>query len=242
LCNIKLLRKNCCPSLLVYFLFTSSIFSNVLRSVAPQASPSISHVHSCLHYIRHMPTSFLEFCLESNQSPLPFILQSFYWFNYYYYYLIFLFSSVHSATGVTMIKLTRIYSCRFYQTNYSYCRQIFFKTEKSANNVARSKHWCWMVLEMPSFGLRRSKSICKVLGTIPVADASTNDSSVTFYAHSHNCEKGLLGLSCLSVCSSVHPPVWNTSAVTGRVIIKFYSWVFFENISNKLSFIEISQE
>jgi hypothetical protein len=67
------------------------------------------------------------------------------------------------------------------------------------------------------FRLRSSKSTCSVFGTIPAADTSANDSSVTFYAHSHNCEKRLLGLSCLSV----RPSAWNNSAPTGRVIMKF---------------------
>jgi len=30
---------------------------------------------------------------------------------------------------------------------------------------------------------------------------------------------------------SVHPSVWNTSAPTVRIVMKFYIWVFFENLS-----------
>jgi hypothetical protein len=142
LCNIKLLHKNCCPSLLVHFLFTSSIFSNVLSSVAPQASPSISHVCSGLNYIRHM-TSHVSWNSAWNRISLRFRL-------FYSHFtdstiviiiiIIILFSSVYSATGVTMVNV--IYNSRFYQTNYSCCRQTFFKTERFANNVACSKHWC----------------------------------------------------------------------------------------------------
>jgi hypothetical protein len=49
-------------------------------------------------------------------------------------------------------------------------------------------------------------------------------------------------LSCLSVYPSVRPPAWNNSTPTERVIMKFYSWLFFENLSKKSSCVEISQE
>ena len=33
-----------------------------------------------------------------------------------------------------------------------------------------------------------------------------------------------------SVCLSVYPTTWNSSAPTGRIFMKFHIWVFFENI------------
>jgi len=36
-----------------------------------------------------------------------------------------------------------------------------------------------------------------------------------------------------SVCLSVRPSVRNNSAPTGRIFMKFYMWVFFENLLRK---------
>ena len=49
-----------------------------------------------------------------------------------------------------------------------------------------------------------------------------------FEGRSQNCEKWLLASSCLSV--------WNNSAPTGRIFMKFYIWVFLENLSRKFKF------
>jgi hypothetical protein len=55
-----------------------------------------------------------------------------------------------------------------------------------------------------------------------------------FYARSQNCEKQLLPSSCLSVCLSVCLSAWNNSAPTGRILIKFDVWMFFDKVSRKL--------
>ena len=55
---------------------------------------------------------------------------------------------------------------------------------------------------------------------------------------SQSCEKWLLASS---QCLSVRPSAWNSSASTGRILMKLYIWAFFENKSN-LSFIKIRQE
>jgi hypothetical protein len=46
--------------------------------------------------------------------------------------------------------------------------------------------------------------------------------------------KRLLTSSCLSVC----PSAWNNAAPTGRVLMKFDIWGFFENLSRKFKFHE----
>jgi len=38
------------------------------------------------------------------------------------------------------------------------------------------------------------------------------------------------------------PSAWNNSAPTGRIFMKFYMRVFFENLSRKSSFIKVWQE
>ena len=45
------------------------------------------------------------------------------------------------------------------------------------------------------------------------------------------CRQRLLASSCLSC-----PSAWNTSAITGRIFVKFDFWVFFENNFRKLKF------
>jgi hypothetical protein len=37
---------------------------------------------------------------------------------------------------------------------------------------------------------------------------------------------------CLSVCLSA----WNNSALTVSILVKFYTWTFFENLSRKFKF------
>jgi hypothetical protein len=54
-----------------------------------------------------------------------------------------------------------------------------------------------------------------------------------FLARYHNCEKRQLASLCLSV--SFCPSAWNTSAPTERNFMKFDIWVFFENLSRKLT-------
>jgi hypothetical protein len=49
-----------------------------------------------------------------------------------------------------------------------------------------------------------------------------------FYAHLQNCEKRLLATSLTSF--------WYNSTHTGRIVMKFSIWVFFENLSSKLQF------
>jgi hypothetical protein len=51
-------------------------------------------------------------------------------------------------------------------------------------------------------------------------------------AHTKNCEKWLLALSCLSV----HQSTWNSSAPSEWIFMKFDISVFFENLSWKLKF------
>jgi len=51
-------------------------------------------------------------------------------------------------------------------------------------------------------------------------------------ARSRNCEKRLLASSFLSVSLSV----CNSSAVTGRIFVKFDIWIWFENLSKKFEF------
>jgi hypothetical protein len=41
---------------------------------------------------------------------------------------------------------------------------------------------------------------------------------------------------CLSACWSICPSAWNHSAPTGQIVMKFYIWVFFKNLSRKLKF------
>ena len=52
--------------------------------------------------------------------------------------------------------------------------------------------------------------------------------------------KVTINSSCLSLCLS--PCLWNNSVPTGRIIMKFHIWVFFENLSRNLSLIKIWQE
>jgi len=40
----------------------------------------------------------------------------------------------------------------------------------------------------------------------------------------------------MSVCLSVRPSAWNSSATTGRILIKFDIWVLYENLSRKFKF------
>jgi hypothetical protein len=51
-----------------------------------------------------------------------------------------------------------------------------------------------------------------------------------FQVLSQNCEKWLLALLCLSVCLST----WNRSVPSGRILMRFYIWVFFETLSRKI--------
>ena len=53
-----------------------------------------------------------------------------------------------------------------------------------------------------------------------------------FYVRSQNCENRLLASSC----PSVRPSACNTSVPTGRILIQFDIWDFFENLSEKLKF------
>jgi len=55
--------------------------------------------------------------------------------------------------------------------------------------------------------------------------------SFTFSARSQNCEKRLLVSLCLSV--------WNSSASTGQIFMKFDIRDFFKNMSRKSGFVEI---
>jgi len=34
-----------------------------------------------------------------------------------------------------------------------------------------------------------------------------------------------------SLCTSVHPSAWNNSAPTGHIFMRFYVWVFLQNLS-----------
>jgi hypothetical protein len=53
-----------------------------------------------------------------------------------------------------------------------------------------------------------------------------------YLAHSQNCEKRQLALSCLFVRLSAR----NNSAPSGRIFVKFDIWVFFENLSRTFKF------
>jgi hypothetical protein len=46
----------------------------------------------------------------------------------------------------------------------------------------------------------------------------------------------------MSICLSVRPSVRNNLAPTGRIFMKFYTWVFFKMCREILSFIQIWQE
>ena len=63
---------------------------------------------------------------------------------------------------------------------------------------------------------------------------------VRLWARSQNCEKQLLASSrlslYLSVFLSVRPSAWNNSATTGRIFMKFYIWLFLENITRNFNF------
>ena len=60
--------------------------------------------------------------------------------------------------------------------------------------------------------------------------------SNNFQTRSQNCEKELLVSSCLSVCPSVFPSAQNNPTPTGRILMKFGIWAFFENLSSKCKF------
>ena len=47
---------------------------------------------------------------------------------------------------------------------------------------------------------------------------------------------------CFSVPPSVRPSAWNNSALTGRILMKFRIWVFFEICEKISSFVRIWQE
>jgi len=49
-------------------------------------------------------------------------------------------------------------------------------------------------------------------------------------------EKRRLASSCLTLCPSVHSSAWNNSAPTRWIFMKFYIWVFFNNLFRKLKF------
>ena len=55
-----------------------------------------------------------------------------------------------------------------------------------------------------------------------------------FWARSQNCEKQLLASSCLSVCLFVSTQ--KLGASSGRISMKFDTWVFFEHLSRKNPF------
>jgi len=82
-----------------------------------------------------------------------------------------------------------------------------------------------------------------IIGEFPVP-YKTQSQSVNrlfyFYFHyeapSENCEKLLLASARLSVCLSVCLYVWNNSAPTGRIFMKFGIWLFLENLSRKLKY------
>ena len=61
---------------------------------------------------------------------------------------------------------------------------------------------------------------------------SKENRNVLLTRFSKNCEKRLLASSCPFVRLSA----WNKSAFTGRILIKFDIWVFFENLSRKFKF------
>jgi hypothetical protein len=55
---------------------------------------------------------------------------------------------------------------------------------------------------------------------------------LSFLVRSQNYEEPLLASSYLSVRQSA----WNNSAPIGRIFIKFYVWVLFQNVLRKLKF------
>jgi hypothetical protein len=65
----------------------------------------------------------------------------------------------------------------------------------------------------------------QVVSNLVVSHGLSSD----FQARSQNCGKRLLTLSRLSVRLSV----WNNSAPTERIFMKFHTWVFYENTSRK---------
>jgi len=56
------------------------------------------------------------------------------------------------------------------------------------------------------------------------------------FRHFRKISKRLSASSCLSVCLSVCPPIWNNSDLTGKIFVKFYIWLFFNNLSRKFKF------
>ena len=56
--------------------------------------------------------------------------------------------------------------------------------------------------------------------------------NVEYLGAFHECEKLLLASSRLPVC----PSDWKNSAPTGRIFMKFYIWVIFENMSRIFKF------
>jgi len=53
-----------------------------------------------------------------------------------------------------------------------------------------------------------------------------------FQPRSQRCEKVLLASSCLFV----RPSAWNNSSPSGRIFLKFDTWVFFEHLTRKFKF------
>ena len=38
------------------------------------------------------------------------------------------------------------------------------------------------------------------------------------------------------ICLAIHPSTWNSSALTGLIVMKFYIWIFLKNLSRKFKF------
>jgi hypothetical protein len=45
-----------------------------------------------------------------------------------------------------------------------------------------------------------------------------------------------LTISFVMSCLSVRPSAWKNSAATGRIFMKIYIWIFFQNLSRKFKF------
>jgi len=59
-------------------------------------------------------------------------------------------------------------------------------------------------------------------------------SEILFLGAFPNCEKRLLASSCLSVCLSIRQSAWNNAAATGRILMQFDIWMFFEKYAEKI--------
>jgi hypothetical protein len=95
----------------------------------------------------------------------------------------------------------------------------------SNSDLLRLMRELYLFLPFKCSGLEKSTSLEKFTYRWSVI----NPGPFTFQAPSQNCEKRLLPPYCLSVS----PTSFNNSAPTGRTVVIFYVWVYFQNFSTK---------